>query len=67
MIVYRTKDGDTLDWICWRHYGQHGALETVLEHNPGLAELGAILPRDVRIRLPDIPNASNGGEVSLWE
>ncbi|RRA47068.1 tail protein X, partial [Cronobacter sakazakii] len=37
--------GDTLDAICARHYGRtEGVVETVLTANPGLAELGAVLP-----------------------
>ncbi|ENA2185168.1 tail protein X, partial [Escherichia coli] len=37
--------GDTLDAICVRYYGRtEGVVETVLAANPGLAELGAMLP-----------------------
>jgi len=38
---YRTKEGDVLDRVCWKHYGaQAGAVEAVLEANTNLAEHG---------------------------
>ncbi|OCJ24576.1 tail protein X [Serratia sp. 14-2641] len=37
--------GDTLDALCHRHYGRtEGVVEAVLLVNPGLAEVGVILP-----------------------
>ncbi len=43
--------GDTLDAICVRYYGRtEGVVETVLAANPGLAELGAVLPHRHRRR-----------------
>ena len=37
--------GDTLDTLCQRHYGRtEGVVEAVLLANPGLAELGVVLP-----------------------
>ena len=39
------QQGDTLDMICARYYGRtEGVFESVLAANPGLAELGAVLP-----------------------
>lgn len=53
--VYRTLDGDVLDWICWRYYGrQGGAVEAVLAANVGLAERGPIYPAGVLVTLPDL-------------
>jgi phage tail protein X len=53
--VYRTLDGDVLDWICWRYYGrQSGAVEAVLAANVGLAERGPIYPAGVRVTLPEL-------------
>lgn len=38
MAKYLTKDDDMLDAICAKHYGRTaGAVEAVLEANPGLA------------------------------
>ncbi|EFB5187741.1 tail protein X [Escherichia albertii] len=53
---WRTTDGDMLDDICCRHYGITGlnqSLATVLEANPGLADLGPVYPAGVEIVLPD--------------
>ena len=53
--IYRSKEGDMLDWICWRHYGrQSTAVEEVLEANPGLADQGAMIAAGQLITLPDL-------------
>ena len=45
MTTYRTREGDVIDAVCRRHYGREaGAVEAVLEANPGLAEIGPVLP-----------------------
>ncbi len=50
---YVTVDGDVLDHICWRHYGQEWTVtEVVLSANPGLADHGAGLPAGIVIHLP---------------
>ena len=66
---YRTKEGDMLDWICWRHYGQQaGAVEVVLKANPGLAEAGPLLPAGLVIELPDLPQPNQSIDtVRLWD
>lgn len=67
MIVYRTKAGDVVDWIVWRHYGrQAGAVELVLEANPGLADHGAALPAGVEVVLPELPVPEPEPVVRLW-
>lgn len=54
--TYQSQPGDTADAICHKHYGKiDGNLERVHEANPGLADLGAILPVGTRIRLPAVP------------
>lgn len=51
--VLRSVDGDVLDGMVWRHYGRvPGAVEQVLDANPGLADLGPALPPGTKIRLP---------------
>ena len=66
---YRTKDGDMLDWICWRHYGQQaGAVEAVLKANPGLSEAGPLLPAGLVIELPELPQPNQSIDtVRLWD
>ena len=35
-MIVRTLQGDTVDALCWRHYGRtDGTVETVLEANTG--------------------------------
>ena len=56
MASYRTHDGDLLDAVCRAFYGREaGAVEDVIEANPGLAELGPVLPAGTTVTLPDLP------------
>ncbi|PPX83823.1 phage tail protein [Cronobacter sakazakii] len=60
--------GDTLDVICVRHYGRTlGVVETVLAANPGLAELGPVLPHGITVELPDVQTSPVQETVNLWE
>jgi len=68
MVRYRTRDGDMLDWICWKHYGyQSGAVEAVLAANPGLADLGPKLSAGVVLILPDLDATEETPVVRLWD
>ena len=69
MAAYLTSDGDMLDAVCQAHYGrQAGAVETVLEANPGLADRGPQLPAGIVIELPELPAESrDSGAVRLWD
>ncbi|WP_340610786.1 tail protein X [Xenorhabdus bharatensis] len=59
---------DTVDALCWRHYGRtQGVTEQVLEANPGLADLGAILPHGTEVTLPDIAPAPVTPTLQLWD
>lgn len=66
--TYRAEQGDTLDFICWKFYGQQsGAVERVLDANPGLASLGPVLPANTTITLPDLPKpATEVQPIRLW-
>lgn len=60
--------GDTLDIICWRHYGRTaGVVEAVLEANPGLADLGPVLPHGQRVVLPEQAPQPQTQTVQLWD
>jgi phage tail protein X len=61
--------GDTVDAICWRYYGRTaGVTEQVLDANPGLADLGAIIPHGTQLTLPDAaPQAEQRQVVNLWD
>lgn len=66
--TYRTKEGDTIDWICWRAYGRitPGLVEKTLEQNPGLADQGPLIKAGLLITLPDIQQPAPGRRVRLW-
>ncbi|HFK5738458.1 TPA: tail protein X [Enterobacter roggenkampii] len=67
MKVYAMQ-GDTLDALCARYYGRtEGVVETVLQANPGLSELGVILPHGTAIDLPDIETSSTAETLNLWD
>ena len=68
-VRYRTRDGDSLDVICWKHYGrQAGAVEAVLEANPGLAGVGPTLPAGWVIGLPELTQPVQEIEtLRLWD
>lgn len=66
---YLTSQGDTLDYICWKYYGvQSGAVEAVLVANPGLADLGIVLPTNTEIALPELVKpALEEQPIRLWD
>ena len=67
---YTTSYGDTVDYICWRHYGteRNGTTEAVLEANIGLAERGAVLPAGVVVTLPALTTpAKTKTMIQLWD
>lgn len=50
----RAQQGDTLDALCWRHLGRTaGVTEQAFNLNPGLADLGTVLPIGQLVTLPD--------------
>lgn len=67
--TYRTKQGETLDLICWRHYGlRRGIVERVLNANYGLANQPPVLPMGLSIVLPDIPQPTQTAPIQkLWD
>ena len=66
-VRYLTRDGDMLDWICWRHYGRSDrTVEAVLAANPGLAERGPVLPAGIELTLPDIPTPAPRRILRIW-
>lgn len=69
MAAVIASQGDTVDAICWRYYGRTaGVTELVLEANPGLADLGPILPHGTQVTLPDAaPQAEQRQVLNLWD
>jgi phage tail protein X len=69
MASVRAQQGDTVDAICWRHYGRTaGVVEQVLDANPGLADLGPVLPNGTLLTLPEqAVRAEQRQMVNLWD
>lgn len=67
--TYRTREGDTLDWICWKRYGRTTGrvVEAVLAANPGLADRGPVLPAGIDITLPVLQLAQQTRGIRLWD
>lgn len=62
------QQGDTLDLICYRHYGYTGGVtEAVLKVNPGIAELGSQLPIGQKIVLPSFQTQRTKTTIKLWD
>lgn len=67
MAQIRAVQGETIDAMCWRHYGRTaGVTEAVLVANPGLARLGPILPHGQLINLPELAPQPQRQQVNLW-
>lgn len=58
--------GDTVDLLCWRHYGTtQGVTEKVLSANPGLSKQ-VLLAAGQEVELPELPPPSLREMVQLW-
>lgn len=68
MIKYVTAQGDTADYIAWKQYGTQGGLvtEKLLDANPGLAEMGPVLPAGIVVYLPTLDVAATTQGTKLW-
>jgi phage tail protein X len=76
-MIAVAQDGETLDAVCWRVLGRTaGVAEQAYELNPGLADLGPLLPGGTQIILPDVVAASTATTaaapvrretVKLWD
>lgn len=67
MTTYITKDGETLDYICWLTYGKtSGVVEQVFAANRHLSEEPAVLTAGIKIELPEIETKSNQQKIKLW-
>ncbi|CAG9000675.1 MAG: hypothetical protein CENE_02675 [Candidatus Celerinatantimonas neptuna] len=64
--IYKTRDGDVLDRICYDYYGRESAVIDVYAANPGLASYGVILPAGISILLPVLSRPVAQG-TSLWD
>ncbi|SDK68252.1 tail protein X [Billgrantia gudaonensis] len=65
----RAHQGETLDRLCHRVLGRTaGVTERALAMNPGLAELGPVLPQGTLVTLPDAPadEPAIADTIQLW-
>lgn len=68
METHKAVQGDTVDLICRRVYGdESGYVEAVLAANPGLADLGPVLPIGTAIVLPELAKPADLPTISLWD
>ncbi len=59
---------ETVEMMCLRYYGKTaGVTESVLEANPGLANLGIFLPYGHQVEMPDQVPPSASDTVQLWD
>lgn len=67
-MQYECKRNETLDLICWQHYGSEQHIVMVLNANPHLAKADTHLPAGLVIELPAItPSPTPVTEsVQLW-
>jgi len=68
-MIYRSKDGDVLDQVCAKHYGDAPySVEEVLAANPGLAAQGPVLSSGILIELPAVEEtAQEKPTIRLWD
>ncbi len=68
MAKVRAHQNETVDALCHRHYGTtKGVVEAVYAANPGLAELGAILPHGTVVELPKLDTQpATETVINLW-
>ncbi|EMR7683544.1 tail protein X [Yersinia enterocolitica] len=59
---------DTVDAMCWRYYGRtEGVTEKVLAANPGLADIGPVLPHGYPVEMPEVCAAVTTQTLQLWD
>ncbi|HDL7089141.1 TPA: tail protein X [Yersinia enterocolitica] len=59
---------DTVDAMCWRYYGRtEGVTEKVLAANPGLADIGPVLPHGYPAEMPEVSAAVTTQTLQLWD
>lgn len=66
MVTYKTKQGDMLDYISYKHYGSVDYVNQILKANPKLANYPYVLPENIIIKLPDIETKIQVKEIKLW-
>lgn len=66
-MYVKALQGDTLDQLCWRHYGTtQGVTEMVLSANPGLSKQ-IYLNAGQEVELPELPPPPQRATVQIWD
>ncbi len=64
-MIYSTKDGDVLDQVCAKHYGDAAySVEDALAANPGLAAYGPVLISGIDRMTPDFKVIAAGINIT---
>lgn len=63
----RSMQGETVDLICHRVYGDTAMTAAVLDANPGLGALGPILPAGTLVLLPPKQAPAPARRINLWD
>lgn len=68
-MIIIAQDGDTVDSICWRYFGQTvNFVEKVYELNYRLSNQGLFLKAGTRIQLPtDVESVKVSKGFNLWD
>jgi phage tail protein X len=61
----RANQGDTVDLIAHRHYGDTAMVTAILDANPGLSALGPVLPLGTPVSLPP-KHTPVATAITLW-
>jgi len=62
----QAHQGDTVDLLCYRHYGSTQNVTVVLEANPGLSKQ-IFLAAGQPVELPEIASQAEQKRVQLWD
>lgn len=67
MAATYARQGDTVDLIALRAYGDTAMVEAILAANPGLAARGPVLPLGTPVELPPAQLKTRRQTVTLWD
>lgn len=64
--IYTTAEGEMADEIAWKIYGDRAdALLLLIEANPALATLPPMLPGNIRLVLPELPDIETPPQATI--
>ncbi len=68
-MIYRTKEGDVVDGICYQQYQRSDLTPQIYEMNSALVDYGPVLPAGLFIELPEPikPEGAVVPKISLFD